>query len=55
MIQQKWHELHADKRHQPLYPSNDLVSFVLKNFKTNDQILDLGCGGGATCKIFSRE
>ncbi|EAJ9404882.1 class I SAM-dependent methyltransferase [Campylobacter jejuni] len=51
MIQQKWHELHADKRHQPRYPSNDLVSFVFRNFKSGDKILDLGCGAGRHVKF----
>ncbi|HID0754288.1 TPA: class I SAM-dependent methyltransferase [Campylobacter jejuni] len=53
MIQQKWHELHADKRHQPRYPSNDLVSFVFRNFKSGDKILDLGCGAGRHVKFLA--
>ncbi|MBZ7963371.1 class I SAM-dependent methyltransferase [Campylobacter sp. W0049] len=51
--QEKWHEMHSQKRHQPRYPSSDLVAFVLKNFKTNDQILDLGCGGGRHVKFLA--
>ncbi|TKX28065.1 class I SAM-dependent methyltransferase [Campylobacter estrildidarum] len=51
--QEKWHEMHSQKRHQPRYPSADLVSFVLKNFKKNDQILDLGCGGGRHVKFLA--
>ncbi|EAL5949676.1 class I SAM-dependent methyltransferase [Campylobacter jejuni] len=51
--QEKWHEMHSQKRHQPRYPSSDLVAFVLKNFKTNDQILDLGCGAGRHVKFLA--
>ncbi|MBZ7936507.1 class I SAM-dependent methyltransferase [Campylobacter sp. B0100352/1] len=51
--QEKWHEMHSQKRHQPRYPGSDLVAFVLKNFKKNDQILDLGCGGGRHVKFLS--
>lgn len=51
MLQEKWHELHADKRHQPRYPSSDLVSFVFRNFKSGDKILDLGCGTGRHVKF----
>ncbi|TKX28876.1 class I SAM-dependent methyltransferase [Campylobacter aviculae] len=51
--QEKWHEMHSQKRHQPRYPSSDLVSFVLKNFKKDDQILDLGCGGGRNVKFLA--
>ncbi|TKX28877.1 methyltransferase type 11 [Campylobacter aviculae] len=51
--QEKWHEMHSQKRHQPRYPSSDLVSFVLKNFKKDDQILDLGCGGGRHTKLLA--
>ncbi|MBZ7964840.1 class I SAM-dependent methyltransferase [Campylobacter sp. 2457A] len=51
--QEKWHEMHSQKRHQPRYPSSDLVAFVLKNFKKNDQILDLGCGGGRHVKFLA--
>ncbi|HEG0497562.1 TPA: class I SAM-dependent methyltransferase [Campylobacter jejuni] len=53
MLQEKWHELHADKRHQPHYPSNDLVSFVFRNFKLGDKILDLGCGAGRHVKFLA--
>ncbi|MBZ7931999.1 class I SAM-dependent methyltransferase [Campylobacter sp. RM12910] len=51
--QEKWHEMHSLKRHQPRYPGSDLVAFVLKNFKKNDQILDLGCGGGRHVKFLA--
>ncbi|TKX34362.1 class I SAM-dependent methyltransferase [Campylobacter taeniopygiae] len=51
--QEKWHEMHSQKRHQPRYPGSDLVAFVLKNFKKNDQILDLGCGGGRHVKFLA--
>ena len=39
---ERWVELHKEKRHQPRYPHELVVSFVLRNFKAT--IVDGGGG-----------
>ncbi|CUU71641.1 methyltransferase domain-containing protein [Campylobacter hyointestinalis] len=51
--QNEWCELHKDKRHQPKYPSDDVVTFVFKNFSRGGTILDLGCGAGRHIKFLA--
>ncbi|STA75282.1 Tellurite resistance protein TehB [Campylobacter lari] len=51
----KWEELYNDSRHHPRYPHNEVVTFVLKNFKYHCgiKILDLGCGAGRHLKFLA--
>lgn len=51
--QKEWSALHADLRHQPKYPSSDVVSFVFKNLPKGGKILDLGCGAGRHLKFLA--
>ncbi len=41
-----WEELHKEIRHQPKYPSEEVIRFVKRNFKEKSKILDDGCGAG---------
>jgi len=51
--QTQWFKLHSDFKHQPKYPSSDLVRFVFKNFPRGGKILDLGCGAGRHLKFLA--
>ncbi|ANE36448.1 SAM-dependent methyltransferase [Campylobacter iguaniorum] len=51
--QKEWCELHKEKRHQPKYPSDDVVTFVFRNFTRGGTILDLGCGAGRHVKFLA--
>lgn len=49
--QEQWINLHKQKRHQPRYPHQLVVSFALRTFKQGGAILDLGCGAGRHLKF----
>ena len=51
--QEQWINLHKQKRHQPRYPHQLVVSFVLRTFKQGGAILDLGCGAGRHLKFLA--
>lgn len=51
--QELWVKLHQEKRHQPRYPSQSVVSFSLRNFPSGGRILDLGCGAGRHTKFLA--
>lgn len=51
--QEQWINLHKQKRHQPRYPHQLVVSFTLRTFKQGGAILDLGCGAGRHLKFLA--
>ena len=51
--QEQWINLHKQKRHQPRYPHQLVVSIVLRTFKQGGAILDLGCGAGRHLKFLA--
>lgn len=51
--QEQWINLHKQKRHQPRYPHQLVVSFALRTFKQGGAILDLGCGAGRHLKFLA--
>lgn len=51
--QEQWINLHKQKRHQPRYPHQLVVSFALRTFKQGGAILDLGCGAGRHVKFLA--
>ena len=51
--QKQWINLHKQKRHQPRYPHQLVVSFALRTFKQGGAILDLGCGAGRHLKFLA--
>ena len=51
--QEQWINLHKQKRPQPRYPHQLVVSFALCTFKQGGAILDLGCGAGRHLKFLA--
>lgn len=50
---EQWINLHKQKRHQPRYPHQLVVSFALRTFEKGGAILDLGCGAGRHLKFLA--
>ena len=50
-----WEELHKEIRHQPKYPSEEVIRFVKRHFKEKAKILDDGCGAGRHVVYLAKE
>lgn len=41
-----WEQLYQNSFSRSKYPNEPLVSFMVRNYKGGERILDLGCGSG---------